>query len=437
MEKLLFNASILQEIFNDSSAICELKAFLNTLIDEQLESGDDMDCDFIDTCVEALEELELQEPNVSPHLMSVLCEERFIKEIKNKSALGSLKYKKLAVICACAMLLVSVSNVKTKSGDSVAKSISNKIANVLHINKIDVPNEKTTQAEQTTLTLPEAQTVTEVVTKEQNTVTVEKTTEREATTLVTNCTTDVNELPDEGASIAIIPVTPSVTQANTVSTTLPSPSSVPENEGIILPTVAETTKVEQTEETPSKPGKAPSNELIIPQAVLESIYGIYSSELKTVYKLGEALDLKGLQVMAVYNNGTQKEIPVSECSVNVSRRFSKDPGNYRVTVAYEGKTFYFSVTVYAEKDSVILNSIYGIFPADFDFKVDSFDNIDLSEMRVIAVYSDSSEELISPDNYDINIERNYLGLKNKALVTVTYEGRSFSFILTKEAKGNE
>lgn len=164
------------------------------------------------------------------------------------------------------------------------------------------------------------------------------------------------------------------------------------------------------------------------------IYGIFPDTLKTEYEIGEPLDMQGVRVMAVWEDGKETEIPLSDCSVTTDRGFSRDQGRYNVTVFYKGLSFTYTVTVNAEKDTKILNSIYGVFPEDFAFTVESFDNLDFSDMTVIAVYSDGSEQEIPLNVCEITVEKDFMELENKALVTVTYEDRAFSFILTKEAQ---
>lgn len=165
-----------------------------------------------------------------------------------------------------------------------------------------------------------------------------------------------------------------------------------------------------------------------------SIYGVFPSDLKTEYQVGEALNMRGVRVFAVELDGTEREIPLSDCQVTTERGFSRDPGRYTVTVFYKGLSFSYSVTVVAQKDTVMLNSIYGTFPEGFSFTVTSFDNLDLNGLTVTAVYSDGSEREIPLSDCEITVEPNFMELENKALVTVNYEDRTFSFILTKEAE---
>lgn len=353
MEKLKISPSILRQILNDREAVEELREYLNSVIDEELSKDENADCDLIDECIDALMELEDENSPEKPHLTVILSEEKFLKNIQKKSYLHKDRYKKLAVICASAAILIAAGSVKTDSGQTVAKVVTNKIAAVFHIQSIiEKPTEENTEAD---LTVPE--TITEKPAEEI----AEKPTEQE------------NE--------------PTVKTVNPV--------------------------------------------------ILEKIYGVLSKRAKTEYKIGEELDLSGVQIFAVYSDGKEKQIDISECTVSVPNNFSKNAGKKTVTVNYQGKTFSYDVKVYAEKTSVILNSIYGTFPDGFSFKTESFDNMDFSGITVTAVYSDGSEKNIPISECEITVEKNFMDLENKAMVTVTYEECSFSFIMTKEEQQNE
>ncbi|MDE5993924.1 MAG: bacterial Ig-like domain-containing protein [Oscillospiraceae bacterium] len=353
MEVLKLNHSILRQILNDREAIDELREFLNFIIDDELSKDENTDCDLIDECINALEELDFENSFEKPHLTAILSEEKFIKKIQMKSILQKDRYKKLAVICASLVLLIAAGSVKTESGETVAKSITNKIASVFNIESI------APQAEESTAAKPETEP----------------------------------------------------TRAEPVSET---PSETP--------------TAQQEEPTTQQPKISVS---------LEKIQGVLSKKAKTEYKLGEELDLSGVQIFAVYSNGNEKQIPLDECDISVPKNFSKDAGRYKITISYQGKSFSYNVTVYAEKESVILNSIYGTFPDGYNFKTESFDNLDFSGMTVTAVYSNGSEKNIPLSECEITVEKNFMELENKALVTVSYEGRTFSFVLTKEEQHNE
>lgn len=364
MERLKLNLFLLSQILNDREANEEMREYLNCIIDAELSKNDDADCDLIDECINALEELNFENASDAPHLTALLSEEKFLKRIQKKSTLQTGRYKKLIAICASAIILFAASSVKTKSGQTVGRTISNKIASFFSIEDRGEITEKSTAPAETETTA-EPQT-SETTTKEQETT----------------------ESEQQGK--------------------------------VVNPPQSETTT-----QSAAKP------------VTLENIQGVFSKNLKTEYKLGEELDLRGVQVVAVYSDGEQKQIPLDECAVTVPKNFSKDVGRYKITVSYDGKSFSYDVTVYAQKESVVLNSVYGTFPSGFDFKTDSFDNPDLSGMTVTAVYSDGSEKEIQIEDCEITVEKNFMEIENKALVTVTYEERSFSFVLTKEEQSNE
>lgn len=347
MEKLNLNQSILIQILNDREAAEELREYLNSVIDEELSKGEYTDCDLIDECINALEELDFENAFDRPHLTALISEEKFIKNIQRKSVLQKDRYRKLAVICASAALIFAVGSVKTDSGQTVAKKITNKIAAVFNIESMNPHPVESSTAE------PATETTSEPITE-------------------------------------------------------------------AVETTTEAVSAHKDEPTTVKP------------VVFENIRGELSKKTKTEYKLGEELDLNGVQIFALYSDGSEKPIPLSECSVSVPKSFTKDAGRYKVTVAYQNKTFSYGVKVYAEKTSVVLNSIYGTFPEDFNFKTASFDDMDFTGMTVTAVYSDGSEKDIPLSECEITVEKNFMELENKALVTVTYEERSFSFVMTKE-----
>lgn len=357
MEKLKFSLSIIRQILNDREAVEELREYLNFVIDEELSKDENADCDLIDECIDALMELEDENSPEKPHLTVILSEEKFLKNIQKKSYLHKDRYKKLAVICASAVILIAAGSIKTDSGQTVAKTITNKLAAVFNIENIDRQPEKNIETE------------------------------------------------------------PSVSEPTTEELTTEKPT-------------------EEITEKPTEQENEPTVKAVNP-VTLEKIYGVLSKSAKTEYKIGEELDLSGVQIFAVYSDGKEKQIDISECTVSVPNNFSKNAGKKTVTVNYQGKTFSYDVKVYAEKTSVTLNSIYGTFPDGFSFKTESFDNMDFSGITVTAVYSDGSEKNIPISECEITVEKNFMDLENKAIVTVAYEECSFSFIMTKEEQQNE
>lgn len=349
MEKLYLNETVLRELFSDRAATAEFTVFLNGMIDEELSKGDEADCDLIDACIDALEELQKENGEGHPALTALLSQEKFLKSIQRHSVARRGAYKKLSVICASLVLLFAAGSVYSEqtTGQSMVRQIGNKLAAMFTTGEVE-----TTLPEETTAPVPES-------------------------------TTETTE-PETAAS-----------------------------------------EPETTTRPRAKAQKA---------VTTERIYGVLPDDLKTMYKVGESLDTTGLRVIAVKSDGTETEIPLTDCEISVDRAFSRDPGKYTVTVSYQGLSFGYGVTVYAQKDTAVLNSIYGAFPAGYDFTVESFDDLDFSCMTVAAVYSDGSERTLTAEEYEVTVERNFMELENKALVTVAYQDRAFSFILTQEAQ---
>ena len=84
-----------------------------------------------------------------------------------------------------------------------------------------------------------------------------------------------------------------------------------------------------------------------PEPTLESIE--LSGDMKTEYELGEALDLSGLTVTAVYSDGSRNEIQAGEGGYTVSGYDPDIVGLQTVTITYGGEKVTFTVTV-AEKE---------------------------------------------------------------------------------------
>lgn len=353
MEQLYVNEAVLLSVFQDRQAYQELSDFLNDAIDAEFRKGDEMDCDFIDACTDALEMLQ-KENGVSQNTLTVLLsQEKFLKAIQKRSAKNTGKYKRLTAICACAVLLVAAGSMysATETGTSLKRQISNKLSAIF-------------------------------------------------------------------------------TVENTTALSDPTENTVPESTSAAEESTEPTAPKPTEPVTQRKPAAVKANAEQLPAR----IYGIFPNDLKTEYEIGEPLHMQGIRVIAVWEDGKETEIPLSDCNVTTERGFSRDQGRYHVTVFYKGLSFSYTVTVNAEKDTKILNSIYGTFADSFTFTVESFDNLDFSGMTVTAVYSDGSEEDIPLKACEITVEKDFMGLENKALVTVTYEDRAFSFILTKEAQ---
>ncbi|MBQ9460677.1 MAG: leucine-rich repeat protein [Clostridia bacterium] len=101
------------------------------------------------------------------------------------------------------------------------------------------------------------------------------------------------------------------------------------------------------------------------EAELVSI-AVLTPPAKTVYSVGEAPDIAGLVVEALYSDGTRKEIPVSE--LNVGRFDSSGPGEKKLVISYGTQSTELSLTV--EEKSSGLNGKCGM-SATYSFNKDN------------------------------------------------------------------
>lgn len=204
-------------------------------------------------------------------------------------------------------------------------------------------------------------------------------------------------------------------------------------ENVSIAEIITESDVEETTKTvPDEPQQSEKKQQMISEAVQTGIHTDIPKTVKTDYIIGESLLTDGIRVYIEFSGGGKKEVPISECDITVPPEFYRDAGKYYITVAYGGFKTSYMVSVNAVKESVILNSIYGEFDEDFSFTVTDFNSVDFSKMSVIAVYSDGSEKEIESSLYLITVEPEFMGFENKELVTISYEGREFSFILTRE-----
>ena len=143
-----------------------------------------------------------------------------------------------------------------------------------------------------------------------------------------------------------------------------------------------------------------------------------TSAVKTELAFNEDLDLSGLIVTAVYEDGTEAVVPASDYTVDQGG-FQKDKaGTYTITVTAHEKQASFQVTVaefvraetgFRVDRSSVLN-VYG-YGSDVDF----------SGVQVYAVFNDGSEELLEASAYDLDDS----AFKNDEVgtytITVTYK----------------
>jgi hypothetical protein len=157
---------------------------------------------------------------------------------------------------------------------------------------------------------------------------------------------------------------------------------------------------------------------------LQSI-AVTSPPTKTVYTVGEALDISGIKVTGTYAGGTTKTEPVGESNIS---EYNKDAtGEQTVTVTVSGKTATFTVTVNAPESNAVLQSI-AITGSPTKTAYVRGDELDLSGLMVTGTYDDGTTKPETVSLADIS------GYNKEATgeqtLTVTVGGKTATFTVT-------
>ncbi len=187
----------------------------------------------------------------------------------------------------------------------------------------------------------------------------------------------------------------------------------------------------QTEETTNEKAETEtSSQQEVPLA--EKIELEFSDSFRQEYKVGESLNLNGLTVTISYSDENLKKLPRSQYEISVSPDFGTKAGYETVTIRYGGLEESFTVRVINAENTSLLSSVYAIFPDTFTFTSSNLAKIDLKDMQVFAVYSDSTEKELSDNEYEVTFENLSDETEEKVMVTVTYKTTSCSFMVFKE-----
>jgi uncharacterized protein (DUF1684 family) len=154
---------------------------------------------------------------------------------------------------------------------------------------------------------------------------------------------------------------------------------------------------------------------------------VTSPPTKTVYELGETLNLSGLVVTGTYADGTTKRETVSLS--NISGYNANTVGTQTVTVTIGGKTATFTVTV----NNAVLQSIaITSQPAKTVYVINAA--LDISGLVVTGTYSDGTTktEAVSLSNVS-GYNANTVGQQT---LTVTIGGKTATFTVMVNATGS-
>lgn len=78
---------------------------------------------------------------------------------------------------------------------------------------------------------------------------------------------------------------------------------------------------------------------------ISSIYGAFPKNYSFNVKSMEDIDLDSIRICAVYQDGSSRTVPLSECTVNQTAGFNGDSNKILVVIAYEGCAFSVVYTV--------------------------------------------------------------------------------------------
>lgn len=158
----------------------------------------------------------------------------------------------------------------------------------------------------------------------------------------------------------------------------------------------------------------------------------FGEDFKKEYNVGDAFDPNGITVLLLYDDESETVLDKSKYQIKAPSDFGKVAGYETVTVTCKGFENSFKVRILNRKETPLLTSVYATFPPGYEFKAKDIDNIDLSRMKVFAVYSDESEKELTADDYTVEITDVSTLFEKKAIVTVKYETVSCSFTVFKE-----
>ena len=330
MNEIVLNRKITESIFNDSILYKELAELLNELIDEELAKPDgEADFDLIDEYCEALNDL-YNERGAVYVLHKLQTADEFIDRISGNKRWKNINRTFRITLAACAALaLVFTANTVTEKTTGV-----NVLGNMAQAVRDFVTGER--REEPTTMpplitepvTERETESVTEEITGEPVTDTPETTVKKDSVSTVTpsgqtqqsNTPTDKDKT-DKEQTTSVAPKNPNLSQVL-------SPEDPPTEPPTETTTREPFTRVDE-------------DATAAPQII--KLTGTYSSDFKRTYKVGEEADFSGLTVTAVYDNGTEKIIPISAC--NIYGFSTATPANRIVTVEFEGCSFSYLIRV--------------------------------------------------------------------------------------------
>ena len=151
---------------------------------------------------------------------------------------------------------------------------------------------------------------------------------------------------------------------------------------------------------------------------------------KTQYVVGETIDLTGIKVTAIWNDGIDEELSQSELTCDRSKKLTTADETFEVS--YEGKSVSFPITV-KEMDQLVLKDIKIVRTGKN--AVNMGEKLNLNGLVVNAIYegdreSEITDYKVSYDGTDVTsvaMSDGFEVSKGKHTVKITYQGKEESF----------
>ena len=327
-------------IYSDKAFFAEVEAFLNSVIDEEIEKADDMDTELIDECIELLSKLDTQSNDRRAVIIPMLNSKKIMNAC-HKRGFNNLSKGMRASLIACIVLLsaLTANTVIAEVFDyniakEVVSSISQKLQDWGIIAGADDSTDKIVD------TIPETTTQASTTQKAVN-------------------NTDKEEVKTQGAT------------ASAVKNQQNGTAAAGQNENTSQPAV---NKVSVNIEKDAKP---------------VALRLSFLSGFKTEYLWGESLDTSGLIVTAVYDGGAVKTVSTSECTFTGYNKALE--GTQKIIVTYNGASETFEITLRktTQKAEKKVTGVQASPPTKLVYTIEDT-KIDLSGFRAKLIYSDGS-----------------------------------------------
>lgn len=145
-----------------------------------------------------------------------------------------------------------------------------------------------------------------------------------------------------------------------------------------------------------------------------------SSAMKTAYYIGEEIDFTGLKVTAVYENGETKE--VTDYTYDESTFDSSEKGVCFVKIIYTEKGVTKTRNVQVDVKSILDDRVYLIgltcegAKSDYHYQ----EQLDLSNLKVTAYYSDESKKELNSNEYTIDSSAFNANMRGNYEIVIKY-----------------